>query len=241
VKTIGLVALSVLAASSGLQADDSATLVRVGSKLDIEGSILGEMVAQLVRSAGHRSEFQQLGSTGIVWQALRKGDRSELGIVFFDLKLPDKSGFELLKLLQERRAFSNTLKVVVSQIEDMEQIRKAYRLGADSFLTKPVGHQDLKELIGAFPDNWLLLDTPAKNKSAGSPANGAEPDPYSEAAQVWAKNREIIQVLRTNMERLRTQLSDNEETFAIIETLTEELRNVIGSAATQFTSRNRGI
>jgi len=174
-------------------------------------------------------------------QALRKGDRSELGIVFFDLKLPDKSGFELLKLLQERRAFSNTLKVVVSQIEDMEQIRKAYRLGADSFLTKPVGHQDLKELIGAFPDNWLLLDTPAKNKSAGSTANGAEPDPYSEAAQVWAKNREIIQVLRTNMERLRTQLSDNEETFAIIETLTEELRNVIGSAATQFTSRNRGI
>jgi len=50
---------------------------------------------------------------------------------------------------------------------------------------------------------------------------------------VWAKNREIIQTLRNNLETLRSQLSDKEETFAIIDTLTEELRNKIDPTRTQ--------
>src|SRR5258705_548763 len=68
-------------------------------------------------------------------QALLQGDQAELGIIFFDLKLPDRTGFELLHLVQERKSFSNVLKIVVSQLGDMENIRRAYTLGADSFIT----------------------------------------------------------------------------------------------------------
>lgn len=73
-RRFALLILTVFAASAFVRADEPALLIRVGSKLDTEGSILGEMVGQLAQSAGARSTFQQLGSTGIVWQALRNGD-----------------------------------------------------------------------------------------------------------------------------------------------------------------------
>jgi hypothetical protein len=38
------------------------------------------------------------------------------------------------------------------------------------------------------------------------------------------RNREIIQTLRSNLQALRNQVSDQEETFAIIDTLLDDLR-----------------
>jgi len=147
-----------------------------------------------------------------------------LGIVFIDLKLPDKSGFDILKLMQGRSVFEDTLKVVVSSIDDMENIKRAYSLGADSFIAKPANQFDLKELLRAFPEHWYLVDL----TSPPAPTKPSEaPDPYDEAIHVWAKHREIIRTLRHNLQVLRNQIADNDETFAIIETLTEELRNEI--------------
>jgi len=77
-------------------------------------------------------------------------------ILLLDLKLPAVSGFEILSFLQGRPAFSELLKIVVSDLDDLESIRKAYGLGAHSFLTKPVHRSDLKELIRVYPAPWLL-------------------------------------------------------------------------------------
>jgi CheY-like chemotaxis protein len=149
-----------------------------------------------------------------------------LGIVFIDLKLPDKSGFDILKLMQSRTVFEDTLKVVVSSIDDMENIKRAYGLGADSFIAKPANQFDLKELLRSFPDHWYLVDLTSPPPPQAAKASEA-PDPYDEAIHVWAKHREIIRALRHNLQVLRNQIADNDETFAIIETLTEELRNEI--------------
>jgi len=150
-----------------------------------------------------------------------------LGIVFIDLKLPDKSGFDILKLMQGRSVFEDTLKVVVSSIDDMENIKRAYSLGADSFIAKPANQFDLKELLRSFPDHWYLVDTTSPPTPQAAMKASEAPDPYDEAIHVWAKHREIIRTLRHNLQVLRNQIADNDETFAIIETLTEELRNEI--------------
>jgi len=161
-----------------------------------------------------------------VQTAIAGGATSSLGIVFIDLKLPDKSGFDILKVIQGRPAFDDTLRVVVSSIDDMENIKRAYSMGADSFIAKPVSQFDLKELLRSFPDHWYLVDL-STPPPAPKPAGTA--DPYDEAIHVWAKHREIINALRQNLQLLRKQIADNDETFAIIETLTEELRNEIDS------------
>ncbi len=77
-------------------------------------------------------------------------------ILLLDLKLPAVSGFEILSFLRGRAAFSELLKIIVSDLDDLESIRKAYALGAHSFLTKPVHRSDLKELIRVYPAPWIL-------------------------------------------------------------------------------------
>src|SRR5437764_15409334 len=50
--------------------------VKVGSKKDTEGIILGEMACHLIRDAGGLAEHsgKALGGTQFLWQALLKGD-----------------------------------------------------------------------------------------------------------------------------------------------------------------------
>jgi CheY-like chemotaxis protein len=156
-------------------------------------------------------------------RAAGKDGKAPLGIAFIDLKLPDKSGFELLKVLHERKSFSNTLKVVVSQLEDMANIRTAYKAGADSFISKPAGQQDVMELIRAFPENWSLQD----GRSARALSDGDR----RSSPEVWAEHRQLIDTLRRAVERLRSRFADNEETFAILDTIKEELRGKYGPGA----------
>jgi CheY-like chemotaxis protein len=153
--------------------------------------------------------------------------KERVGIVLIDLKLPDISGFEILKVMQGRIGFAETLRVVVSSLDNMESIKAAYLNGADSFISKPPNHVDLQELIRSFPEHWLLVDplqppslVPQKKRGNAS---------SDEAVRVWSENREVIRKVRETHEMLRRTLDDNEETFVIIETLLEELRNKCAS------------
>ena len=152
------------------------------------------------------------------------GDDS-LAVVFIDLKLPRTNGLEILKLMQGRTGFLKTLAVVISSVSDMENIKQAYSLGADSFISKPISSLDINELIRSFPGHWLLSNDPAPASPSTAEARRQSDLARGETAAVWARNREIIQKLGETLEETRRQIDDHDETFAIIETLTEELRN----------------
>jgi CheY-like chemotaxis protein len=209
---------------------------------DIETDAL--LLERSLRTAGIISPIVHVssGADALVFlnareRALRAGNQSELGVIFFDLKLPDGSGFDLLTLVLHRKIFSNTLKVIVSDLTDMEHVRTAYSLGADSFITKPPVRDDIKQLILGFPENWTLLDSPPGGPITTQATHCPQIDPYDQAVHVWAANREIIQSLRKNIQTLRTQLADNEETLAVIETLTDEFRSSLTSAAQSSKTR----
>jgi CheY-like chemotaxis protein len=188
-----------------------------------------EQIRRTLRMAGVANSIHHARTGGEALAFLRSQEQNTsrpttLGIILIDLKLPDKTGFDILNYLQESKAFTDTTRVVVSQIENLEHVKRAYSLGADTFIMKPVNSSDLSDLIQSFPDHWLLVDskTPERPEAADQKADQA---PYKEAVHVWAKSRELIDTIRANLKNLQAQLSDNEETFAIIEGLTEELRN----------------
>src|SRR5438132_5360202 len=64
-------------------------------------------------------------------------------VLLLDLKLPGMSGFEVLQRLRDRPAFAKTLRIVFSHLDDTNSIKRAYGLGAHSFLTKPVNETEL--------------------------------------------------------------------------------------------------
>ena len=89
-------------------------------------------------------------------QSLESGAQPAPSVLLLDLKLPGFDGFEILADIKSRAAFSKTLKVVFSDFQSTEEIKRSYAAGAQSFLTKPVNADDLHELIMTFPDYWLL-------------------------------------------------------------------------------------
>ena len=87
------------------------------------------------------------------------------GIIFIDLKLSDISGFDVLEEIRQIPALNKTLRIVISNLDDTQNIKRAYALGAQSFLTKPLNESELRELILSFPGPWSL-STEDRNRSS---------------------------------------------------------------------------
>jgi CheY-like chemotaxis protein len=77
-------------------------------------------------------------------------------IVILDLYLPNKNGFEILKWLRSQPQFSQTFVAVLTTPGKIEDIARAYRLGANSFLTTPWRPEDIQNLAQGFPSHWVI-------------------------------------------------------------------------------------
>jgi two-component system KDP operon response regulator KdpE len=94
-----------------------------------------------LRAEGHEVLFAADGRTAL--QALRE-DRPDL--VVLDLGLPDLSGIEVLRAL---RGWSTTPVVVLSARAESAEKVEALDLGADDYVTKPFGMEELLARIRA--------------------------------------------------------------------------------------------
>jgi CheY-like chemotaxis protein len=75
-------------------------------------------------------------------------------IVIIDLRMPNKDGFHLLEWLHDRPEFWNVNIVVVSGVSRTQEVNRAYKMGASSFLIKPIQEDDLRRLARAYPAYW---------------------------------------------------------------------------------------
>jgi CheY-like chemotaxis protein len=81
-------------------------------------------------------------------------------ILLLDLNMPGASGFDVLKWIRDKMPRQGLLIVVLSHLDEIRAINRAYSLGANSFLTKPGDEQQLEGLIKSFRDYWLVRNTP---------------------------------------------------------------------------------
>jgi CheY-like chemotaxis protein len=85
-------------------------------------------------------------------------DRSNFplpGIIFLDLQLPYKSGHEVLGWIRERPELDKVVVIVLTSSEDQVDLKKAYALGANSYLVKPPTAEQLVDMNRAFGAYWL--------------------------------------------------------------------------------------
>lgn len=91
------------------------------------------------------------------------GDRKAFplpGIVFTDLNMPVADGFELLTWLGEHPQHRQ-MPVVVWTTSRMESdIRRAYALGAHSYMVKPVNFDQLERMMRLAFDYWSVCEKP---------------------------------------------------------------------------------
>jgi CheY-like chemotaxis protein len=80
-------------------------------------------------------------------------------VVLLDLKLPRRSGLEVLEWLRARPApLGRTPVVVLTSSRESDDVRRAYDLGANSYLVKPIGFDDLFEMLRTAGLYWAVLN-----------------------------------------------------------------------------------
>ncbi len=80
--------------------------------------------------------------------------------VLLDLKLPKRSGLEVLSWLRAQTLLKRLPVVVLTSSRETPDINKAYDLGANSYLVKPVAFEDLVEMVKTLGLYWLILNEP---------------------------------------------------------------------------------
>ena len=77
------------------------------------------------------------------------------GLVLLDLKLPRRSGLEVLAWMRQQPKLRRLLVVVLTSSQENSDLAKAYDLGINSYLLKPVDFQDLVRLIKLIDEYWF--------------------------------------------------------------------------------------
>lgn len=90
-------------------------------------------------------------------------------LVLLDLKLPRRSGHEVLDWVKTQPVLRRIPVVVLTSSGERRDVDRAYDLAANSYLVKPVRFDDLVRLIGELNVYWMILNEP--------PGLGAEGDP----------------------------------------------------------------
>jgi CheY-like chemotaxis protein len=80
-------------------------------------------------------------------------------VVLLDLKLPRRSGLEVLEWVRSQAPLRRLPIVVLTSSNQSQDVNRAYDLGANSYLVKPVDFDDLKAMIGKIHVYWIDLNT----------------------------------------------------------------------------------
>ncbi len=104
----------------------------------------------IVRTAMNEQEFtrmiQHRGSRALI---------PNVDIVVLDLNMPKDDGVAVLKKLKSDPDLRTIPVIVFSGSESQDDVKRAYELGANSYLVKPVSYDELSKVVGLIDDFWL--------------------------------------------------------------------------------------
>lgn len=76
-------------------------------------------------------------------------------LVLLDLKMPHKSGLEVLEWIRCQPALQTMLVLILTTSREEADVQRAYRFGANAFLVKPPNASQLVELMKLIRAFWI--------------------------------------------------------------------------------------
>lgn len=96
-------------------------------------------------------------------QSIRNGT-SEKSIIFLDINMPGKSGFDILKEIRGDASLRKMPVIMYSTSSDVRSISASKEIGATMYAVKPTSFIELKNMIKkAVTINWNLFKSPPES------------------------------------------------------------------------------
>ena len=94
--------------------------------------------------------------------------------VTIDLKMPQADGFSVLEHIKKNPAWAIIPTVILTSSEDLDDIKKAYMLGASSYHVKPATTEGLHLQLKVLHDYWMTCQVPMVDSTGRQlPTNSA--------------------------------------------------------------------
>ena len=113
------------------------------------------VVNEVVRATDGVDALDYLAATG----RFEGRDRSDVPeLILLDLKLPRLSGLEVLERLRGDDLHARVPVVVLTSSIEERDLDKAYALGANSYVQKPVDFEQFTKSVATIGMYWLLVN-----------------------------------------------------------------------------------
>ena len=81
-------------------------------------------------------------------------------VILLDLNLPKIDGLEVLKIFKNHKIYETIPIVILTTSSDSNDIKRAYKLGANSYIIKPVNFDKFVEVATQIELYWNVLNEP---------------------------------------------------------------------------------
>ncbi|NPE30658.1 response regulator [Methanococcoides sp. SA1] len=115
------------------------------------------MVKRALKKGKVGNDFHRAENGKIAIDYLKSDDSKNIELILLDLNMEVLNGFEFLEQRQSNTRMAKIPVVILTSSHRNEDVEKAYNLGANSYVEKPMEPAAFIEAILKIEDFWLFL------------------------------------------------------------------------------------